>query len=105
MTVKTDYRSRLLQDAIERAPKNLAEHVVTQRHNDGDAGRLWRCAKPQSSSYAFTIYAPPGWLIFTGDMGESMWSREYDMIEFARKSINSLWRPRSPHDGGSKHSG
>ncbi len=75
---------------VEEAVKGaLAKHTVKQLHNDGDPGRLWKCSNNGSSVYAFTICAPPGWLIIYGDMGECMWSREYDMIAFAKQSIES----------------
>lgn len=86
----SDFRKQLAEQAKKSAEENLKNHRVRQKHRDGDTVRLWRCDNNGSSVYHFTVCAPPGWLIVYGDMGECMWSREPDMINFARKSINSL---------------
>jgi hypothetical protein len=86
----SDFRKQLLEQAKKSAEQNLKNHRVRQRHRDGDTVRLWRCDNNGSSVYHFTVCAPPGWLIVYGDMGECMWSRTPDMIQFARESINSL---------------
>lgn len=74
----------------KRIDRDLAKHTITQMHADGAAARLWVCSNDGSSIYKFTVCAPPGWLIVYGDMGECMWSRTYDMLEFVRSSIHSL---------------
>lgn len=79
-----------LQHAKASAARQLANHRVHQKHRDGDVVRLWRCDNDGSAIYHFYVLASPGWLMFYGDMGECMWSRATDMIEFARGSINSL---------------
>lgn len=86
----SDFRKQLLEQAKKSAEKNLKNHRVRQRHRDGDTVRLWRCDNNGSSVCHFTVCAPPGWLIVYGDMGECMWSRTPDMIQFAKQSINSL---------------
>ena len=92
MTAKTklDFRDQLHEDAKQAVAKNLANHTVHQIHDDGAPGRIWRCTNNGSSVYGFTVHAPPSWLMITGDMGECMWSREYDMLPWVRSSINSL---------------
>jgi len=69
---------------------NLASHTVVAKHREGDECRRWCCSQNGSSKYAFTVLAVPGWLIMFGDMGECMWSRTYDMIDFARNAIRDI---------------
>ncbi len=90
MTYHSKYKDGMIADVQQRIKNDLKDHVVTQRHRDGDPGRFWRCAKPGTVNLAFTVYAPPGWLMITGDMGECMWSRHYDMLPFVRGSIKDL---------------
>lgn len=89
-TTKTDFRSKLQQSVAERIENDLRNHAIVQLHRDGDPGRIWRCTNNGSAVLAFTVCAPPGWLIFSGDMGECMWSRLYDMLTFVRSSIKDL---------------
>lgn len=86
MGFKDSYRKQI----AERCKNDLADHVVTQLHDDDCKFRVWRCRRSNSWTYGFVVYAPPGWLMMTGDMGECMWSRTYDMIDFARGAIKSL---------------
>lgn len=88
--VANDFRSKLRRRVAEQALKNLKDHTIVQLHRDGDPGRLWRCTNNGSSVYGFTVSAPPGWVIVSGDMGECMWSRTRDMLAFIRGSIGSL---------------
>lgn len=84
------YKQALHKQVRESVAKNLANHTIQQLHKDGEPGRLWRCANNGSSVYAFTVCAPPGWLIVYGDMGECLWKRHRDMLAFIRGSIESL---------------
>lgn len=84
-----DYRRKFAEDVREKFPRDVANHIVVQYHNDGDVGRLWKCHNPKSTACHFWISAPPGWLMIYGDMGECMWSRLHDMIPFIRGSIES----------------
>jgi len=90
MSYHSKYKDKLVSRAKSDVAECLINHVVTQRHRDGDPGRIWRCARPGTVVYAFTVYATPGWLMMTGDIGECMWSRVYDMLSFIRGSIGSL---------------
>lgn len=47
-----------------QAATAFAGHVLTQD------GPHWRCGRPDSSIYAFRLYAPPGAVIVWGDLGE-----------------------------------
>jgi hypothetical protein len=84
------FEKQQMARVVATAKENLKDHVITQLHKDGEGGRRWLCSRPQSSVYRFHVYAPPGWLMITGDMGECMWSRVYDMLAFVRQSIGSL---------------
>jgi hypothetical protein len=86
----TDFRENQRRRAAENALNDLKNHSIVQIHRDGDPGRIWKCSRNGSSVYAFTVCAPPGWLIVYGDMGECMWSRHRDMLAFIRGSIGSL---------------
>lgn len=88
--IVSKYKKELHARVLKTVAGDLKLHVVTQIHADGQPGRLWRCARPQSSVYSFTVCAPPGWLIVYGDMGECMWSRHRDMLPFIRGSAGSL---------------
>jgi hypothetical protein len=86
----SEYKTQLHAQVAECIQNNLKNHTIQQLHNDGDPGRVWKCTNNGSSVYAFTVLAPPGWLIVTGDMGECMWSRHTDMLHFIRSSIESF---------------
>lgn len=89
-TQKKLFRDGLLEKVREDVQCHLKDHKIKQLHSDGEPGRIWRCKKDGTNVMAFTICAPPGWLIMYGDMGECMWSRLKDMLEFVRSSIDSL---------------
>lgn len=89
-TKPVHFRERFQQRVKREFAEQTTSHVVQQLHRDGDTVRLWRCTHPASCIHRFYICCPPGWLIVYGDMGECMWSRTEDMIEFARQSIHSL---------------
>lgn len=82
---------RSLMDRVQRSlVNNTKDHVVQQLHGDDDTVKLWRCGKPQSSTYMFYVCSAPNCLMVYGDMGECMWQRHYDMIPFVRGSVHSL---------------
>ena len=63
--------------------KDVAEHEMTVRHDDG----LYRCirfSKPKSWSMGFDVTTWPGYLCFSGDMGCYVFSRIPDMLAFFR---------------------
>jgi len=88
--IMSKFKKDLLERVAESAKENLKSHTIVQLHSDNDPGRLWKCSNNGSSVYAFTVCAPPGWLIMYGDVGECMWSRHRDMLPFIRGSIGSL---------------
>jgi hypothetical protein len=77
----------LIQKHAEMASRSFAEHVVTQRLNDG-MFRSWRCQKLGSWIHGFNITTTPGHLIVTGDIGDLIVTRTADMIAWAREAIH-----------------
>lgn len=88
--IKKDFRTQLHEDAKDSVARHLANHTIHQWHRDGEPGRIWKCSNNGSSNMAFTVCAPPGWLVVYGDMGECAWTRLRDMLQFVRGSIRSL---------------
>jgi len=72
----------------ERIAKDLAEHVITVRHEQG-MYRHYRCQKPGTWNMGFDIVTWPGSLCYTGDMGDYLFQRTEDMIAFMRGSCMS----------------
>lgn len=72
----------------ELSDKAFANHTITERMRCG-VYRSWRCMIPSRSEYAFDITTIPGALIITGDLGEMIVSRTYDMLPWCRGSVDS----------------
>lgn len=68
---------------------SFKDHLVEVRLDQG-LYRQWRCAKPQSSMFAFTVTTIPGRIIVNGDVGDLIVERCDDMIAWCRGSINSV---------------
>lgn len=71
------------------AEREFAQHQITELSRNG-VFRTWRCAKPGTGMYGFMITTIPGSLIVTGDIGELIVSRTYDMLPWARVAANDL---------------
>jgi hypothetical protein len=59
--------------------RHIAEHIVHEVYRNGLHGH-WRCAKPNTGIYSFCVTTWPGYLAYTGDMGDYVFSRTYDML-------------------------
>lgn len=70
-------------EALRRFPLDVAEHQLTVIKQDGIYRHL-RCRKPGAYCYGFDVATWPGYLAYTGDMGEYLFSRLPDMFEFFR---------------------
>lgn len=79
--------------ALERFRKDTAEHQLEVLQDHG-AHRHLRFRKPGTSCYGFDIVTWPGHLAISGDMGDSVFTRLYDMFEFFRDT-----RSRAEPDG------
>lgn len=80
---------RQIDQIAEMAKTNFAGHQIEVRLDHG-LFRNWRCAKPDTGSYAFNISTEPGRLFVTGDVGCMIWEREPDMITWARQAIKDI---------------
>lgn len=70
-------------EALRRFPADVAEHQLTILKSDGIYRHL-RFRKPGTGCMGFDIITWPGYLAYTGDMGEFLFSRLPDMFEFFR---------------------
>lgn len=78
--------------------KALAEHVITERMRSG-VYRSWRCQKPGTWTYGFDITTYPGTIVITGDIGDLIVQRVYDMLPWCRSSVNDAqyFASKVPH--------
>lgn len=74
---------RAADEALRRFPADTAEHQLTIVKQDGIYRHL-RCRKPGTGCYGFDVVTWPGYLAYTGDIGEFLFSRLPDMFEFFR---------------------
>lgn len=87
----------LVSEVAGYAKKAFAEHRVTclwhgipQRSGELIHAGSWLCGKPDSLAYHFTIVSVPGRLMVFGDLGSLALERTYDMLAWARGSIESM---------------
>jgi hypothetical protein len=69
----------------ERIDRDLAEHTITVKHSHG-MYRHWRCQKPGMWHMGFDIITWPGSLCYTGDMGDYLFQRTEDMVDFMSRA-------------------
>lgn len=86
--MKKTYAKSVEEVIKARIVNDLASHTITIRHEDG-LYRHYRCSNGGSSNMYFDIVTWPGSLCFTGDMGDYLFQRTDDMIEFMRRSCMS----------------
>lgn len=72
----------------EMSDEAFSSHTITERARFG-VFRSWRCKDPATWAYGFDITTIPGSLIITGDIGELVVSREYDMLPWCRGAVDS----------------
>lgn len=80
---KQNTASRLTARLDIDFPRQIARHVVEPRLLNG-LYRHWRCGQPDSSDMYFSITTWPGFLAYTGDMGEYVFTGTEDMVAFFR---------------------
>lgn len=92
--------TKLQQSIAEHAKEAFANHSIEKYCDipgEGEANfGIWRCGKRDdqgrfSSYYYFRAIHAPGLLWVGGNVGDCEWRREYDMIAWARGSINDPW--------------
>jgi len=81
--------ARREDECAERAKKAFEHHVVEERSRNG-VYRSWRCHNPDEGCFWFDITTIPGSLIITGDLGDMIVSRSYDMLPWCRGLIRSI---------------
>lgn len=69
-----------LQKGFER---DIAQHQLRIIREDG-VYRHIRCRRPDTWAYGFDLITWPGFLAYTGDMGEFLFARVEDMFNFFR---------------------
>lgn len=84
-----DYERKLVARIRSELPGELSKHEIVLKHCDG-LYRHWRVAQPGTSNRMFNIVTWPGSLCFTGDMGDYLFQRVPDMVEFMQRSAMSF---------------
>lgn len=82
------YFETFVKDISEKVKNDLKDHAITLLHSDG-LYRHWKCSRPSSWVYGFNIVTWPGYLCFCGDMGEYVFARTSDMVEFMQGACRS----------------
>lgn len=82
------YTATLERMVKQRIINDLANHRITLKHSDG-MYRHWRCQQPGTWNLGFDIITWPGSLCYTGDMGDYLFQRTHDMVEFMRQASMS----------------
>lgn len=75
-------RERVIQKQFE---DGVADHQMTVLRDEGDYRHLRFCP-PGSYNMGFDIVTWPGYLAYTGDMGNCIFSRTRDMLKFFRRT-------------------
>lgn len=81
------------REALARFKEDTANHKMTILRDDGLYRHL-RFQRPGTWSYGFDIVTWPGFLAITGDMGDALFARMADMIEFFR--ADQRWQAEHP---------
>ena len=86
-------RSKSQTETLAQFLKDTAEHLIEILRDDGVYRHL-RFRKPGTYCYGFDIVTWPGHLAITGDMGESLFARTEDMLQFFR--ADPVWMAENP---------
>lgn len=86
-------RAKSQAETLAQFLKDTAEHLIEILRDDGVYRHL-RFRKPGTYCYGFDIVTWPGHLAITGDMGESLFARTEDMLQFFR--ANPAWMAENP---------
>lgn len=73
-------------------------HIIQELARDGVV-RCWRCGQPNTGVYAFWVTTYPGTIVVSGDIGELIVERHYDMLPWCRGSVDSTsyFASKVPH--------
>lgn len=87
--MKTNRKQDRIDKNARLAADSFKDHEIKREHRKG-VFRHYRCGnKDGSSNYLFFVTTTPCFMFITGDIGDFIWRREYDMIDWARSAINS----------------
>lgn len=75
-------------DIRASAEREFANHKITELSRDR-VFRSWQCENPANSCFHFMVTTIPGSIIVTGDLGEIVVSRNYDMLPWCRGAVDS----------------
>lgn len=102
-TRKRSYRRKTSSDKLEEAvrkqmTRRFKPFKITELLRSG-IYRSWFCADPESWDCSFTVTTIPGHLIVTGDLGDLIVARCYDMLPWCRGSCESTgyFAEKVPH--------
>jgi hypothetical protein len=70
-------------DAESRFPDDIAQHQMKVKRNDGLYRHIY-FGRPGTGNMSFSITTWPGYLAYTGDMGDYVFCRLDDMFQFFR---------------------
>lgn len=77
-------------DVTDQFLKDVATHQVQVLRDDG-VYRHVRFARPGTRCMSFDLVTWPGYLAYSGDMGDFMFTRLHDMFEFFRQKPGNLF--------------
>lgn len=86
------YESETVREQFERAyHSSYRMHEIT-RVIESPCGILksYRCQRPSSWMYGFDVIINGATLVVTGDIGECMWKREMNMLDWFAKAFPDL---------------
>lgn len=72
-----------IQEVGEQFKKDVHDHALTIIHDDG-LHRHLRFKRPGTMNHYFDLVTWPGYLAYTGDMGDFVFTRVEDMLTFFR---------------------
>lgn len=82
-------RQKRINDIADMAKQNFKDHIITTRLHQGPF-RNWHCRTIGREAYSFMVTTIPGRIYVNGDVGDIVLEREYDMLRWARSSIDSI---------------
>lgn len=82
----------------ELSDDSFKDHQITELSRNG-VFRSWRCGRPSSGTYRFFITTYPGVIVVTGDIGDLIVERVYDMLPWCRDAVDSTeyFAQKVPH--------
>ena len=87
-TKQMSVRMKLEHDVQTQMQKRFEKFEIHERSRNG-VYRSWFCNEPGHWDCSFTITTIPGYLFVTGDLGDLVVARVYDMLPWCRRSVHS----------------